>query len=627
MPYGKTLLFCFWLLALPLASQSDDGVPEGGTPRMYQQYDRAENLIMASLNDSAAVILSSMRNCLDERDKLLTPFGLHVRLKLAYALERNQYFTEAVAELLGVMDDSRLVGLPRLEAEANLAMALIHEQQSHPEKCEEYLLRAERIVRENRLREVMPYLYIRLASYHRLFRNLDTAERYGRLALNHALDKGQMDHEATAHLLLSLIYRATDHVASEYHLRQSARLYRKLHSEINHMIVMLNLSNLQLEKQNHEQALVSNDSAWYYSRIAEERGSHTDDYRSLMLAQRSHIFRAAGQLDSALYYLDKSRAEELDRVEQVSAERVAEVEARYNNAKKEQQIQQQAQQLAFKKKREQWLMWLVLLAVVSLGVVAINYIRLRRANAALARQSRIIHAQNDELAGALREQQLLRGEIHHRVKNNLQIIIGLLDLQIEEVDDPAVRSSLESMGGRVYSMAAIHEILYREGRVETINFRRYVEKICEHTRTITSIESPCRFYLDIPDWEYNLDTAIPLGTILNELLTNSFKYGTNSGTDLEISIKLDREGEDYRLEYRDNGPGYPVGTLVERDGGLGTYLVNGMARQLRGSVKTFNREGACTVVVFSGKNAPSTGRENFRLTPNSANVEPVLANT
>ncbi|NJB85085.1 two-component sensor histidine kinase [Lewinella marina] len=576
----------------------------GGTPRMYEQYDRAMSLIEASLTDSAAVILTNLKNCLEERSDAHSPFALHVRLQLARSLERDRYYTEAAAELLALADDSRNAGLPEVEAQAYLEMALIHEQQSHPVKCRNYLLRAERLVRDNQLRPVMAYLFIRLSSYHRLFGSRQSAERYSRLALNHALDQDQPLHMATAHLLLSLIYRDTNPSASEYHLRHSSRIYRQLDSDINHMIVMLNLSNLHLERGDFASALMSNDSAFYYSVLAQQRGSKAEDYHASLLRQRSGILKASGALDSALHYLDQSRIAEVGLIERLSAERVAEVEARFSNAKREQQLQQQAQLLEFKKKREQWLMWLMLLTVVSLGVVAINYVRLRRANAALARQSRVIHSQNDELAGALREQQLLRGEIHHRVKNNLQLIISLLELQIEDIADPAVRSSLQSMEGRVYSMAAIHEILYREGKLETINFHRYVEKITDHFSTIARIESAFRFTLQIPDWEFNLDTAIPLGTILNELLTNSFKYGADQHEALHINIHLGREGDHYLLTYCDNGPGFPAGQLMEREGGLGSYLVNGMARQLRGRVETYNRDGACTLVYFNGKNSP-----------------------
>jgi two-component sensor histidine kinase len=106
-----------------------------------------------------------------------------------------------------------------------------------------------------------------------------------------------------------------------------------------------------------------------------------------------------------------------------------------------------------------------------------------------------------------------------------------------------------------------------------------------------------------------LETLMPLGIIMNELMTNSLKYGTMPNHQLEIDIYLQPCADGFCLEYRDNGPGFPIGTMGERNGGLGSYLLKSMVRQLNGHLTTHNDDGAVHKIFFKEKNQRELSHE------------------
>lgn len=614
-----TVLVTILLLWLPcgLPAGNPDRGTVGSTPYGLERFREAVRMNEFSRFGAAAEILAELHRDLTARGQLDSPFGLAVRSETAYVWERHQRLGEATAELLDVIEQASARGLPDIEAYALLLMALIHEEQHDPDHCREYLDRAARLVDEAALDRLEALLFLRSASYHRLYGDPREALRFARRALRAAVKHRQEFHQGTAHLLLSILLRDSDLARSRDHLDRAAALYARNESDVNSLVVALNQANVAQRDGDLPRALAFVEAALTYYQRSQHSGGGAEEYGALAFLQHGELLRHMGQLDSAIVSLERGRSMQIAQLDSRSRLRMSEVEARYLDGRREARLKEQARLLDFRKRRETWMLWTLLAVVVGLAVLWFNYLRLRRAQRDVSQQRDVIAQQNTALAGALREQQLLRGELHHRVKNNLQIIIGLLDLHIGEIGDPALRRGLESTIGRVYSIAAIHDILYREDRVGVIHFRRYVEKLTEHVRALSTGNVDCTFDLRIPDWEFDLETAIPLGTILNELLTNSFKYGTGAGRRLRIRIALERSGDDYRLVYGDDGPGYPGGSLRERGGGLGTYLLEGMVRQLGGRVTTANAGGACCTIEFSYTNGDTAESGALQLDPKS----------
>jgi two-component sensor histidine kinase len=204
----------------------------------------------------------------------------------------------------------------------------------------------------------------------------------------------------------------------------------------------------------------------------------------------------------------------------------------------------------------------------------------------------------DRLRTSLHEKELLLKEIHHRVKNNLTVITSLLSLQASGSTDRKVVEVLQDAAHRVGSMASIHEQLYRSNNLAAIDFRAYTERLTQHLfRTF----APDGITLDLHIGKIFLEinSAIPCGLIVNELVTNALKHafrGRATGR-IVISMKVSGDGL-HILTVRDDGAGLPGTVDIENVTTLGLRLVSLLATQLGGSARISEDHGTVCVIEF-----------------------------
>ena len=207
-----------------------------------------------------------------------------------------------------------------------------------------------------------------------------------------------------------------------------------------------------------------------------------------------------------------------------------------------------------------------------------------------------------DIKTSLLEKETLLKEIHHRVKNNMQVISSLLSLQAHQINDETVSELFNESRYRVRSMALVHEKLYRSEQLSMVNFEEYIEDIAKELRRVYEQDSGAiTVVTDISNVFLTVDVAIPCGLIINELLSNSMKHAFADGMagEIYVGFNLDEENQ-YRLEIRDNGPGLPPDVDFFNSRSLGLQLVNALTEQLRGQL--FHNMGAGTevVIVFPG---------------------------
>ena len=210
------------------------------------------------------------------------------------------------------------------------------------------------------------------------------------------------------------------------------------------------------------------------------------------------------------------------------------------------------------------------------------------------------HRMEQAVTQSLQEKETLLKEIHHRVKNNLQIISSLLQLQVDRVPSAEARGALEESVHRVRSMALIHQQLYGAASLERVDLAVYAEQLSEPLRR--ALAPNARLKLVAPSIEVTVEHAVPFGLILNELLTNAFKYGVPPGgspdAPCDVTLTLEYDDGMLRLTVQDRGPGLPAGFDVAQGASLGLLLVRTLTRQLRGTFEAFNAGGACFRLSF-----------------------------
>jgi PAS domain S-box-containing protein len=203
----------------------------------------------------------------------------------------------------------------------------------------------------------------------------------------------------------------------------------------------------------------------------------------------------------------------------------------------------------------------------------------------------------EHLQISLQEKEVLLKEIHHRVKNNLQIIASLLKMQSDSQPDTHVRELFQESQSRIRSMALIHEQLYKTKDLKTINFANYVAQLINHIhRSFARPVSRVTVRLDIPPFILDIDYALPLGLIVNELVSNSFKYAfpnLSVSERGEIWVIMAQEGADgLTLEVGDSGCGLPNELDLEQSPSMGLQLVRSLVVQLHGRLTVERHSGA-----------------------------------
>lgn len=206
----------------------------------------------------------------------------------------------------------------------------------------------------------------------------------------------------------------------------------------------------------------------------------------------------------------------------------------------------------------------------------------------------------DFLKKSLAEKDVLLREVHHRVKNNMQIISSILSMQSRNIDDPKLKDVLQESQNRIHSMALIHENLYNHKSLANIMFSSYVKSLCGNiARTYANQQANVQFDYQIDDAYLPMDIAIPCGLIINELISNSFKYAFVNQPKGIISIHFKNiQDDDFVLIVADNGIGIPDHINILKTKSLGMKILHKLVQQIEGEIQNDFSNGTKFSIYF-----------------------------
>ncbi|MFZ1784691.1 MAG: histidine kinase dimerization/phosphoacceptor domain -containing protein [Ferruginibacter sp.] len=252
--------------------------------------------------------------------------------------------------------------------------------------------------------------------------------------------------------------------------------------------------------------------------------------------------------------------------------------------------------IALAQRRKNERNYFILASVLFLGMAVLAY----RAFTANKRKKEQLAVQNAVIEKALHEKEFLMKEIHHRVKNNLQVISSLLNLQSHYIKDEQALEAVKDSRNRVQSMALIHQNLYQEDNLTGIDVNDYAGKLCDNLFQSYNIH-PSRIKLikEIEPINLDVDTVIPLGLILNELVTNSLKYAFPGDKTGAIKIELKEAEHILTLKVYDNGIGLPDDFETRYKTTFGYKMINAFIQKLKGQMKIFTDEGAKVEITLT----------------------------
>lgn len=209
----------------------------------------------------------------------------------------------------------------------------------------------------------------------------------------------------------------------------------------------------------------------------------------------------------------------------------------------------------------------------------------------------------EQITRSLKEKEILLAEIHHRVKNNLAVISGLLQMQIWETQDQAAENVLKDSQLRVQSIALVHEKLYQSESLSFIQFDRYIRDLLQAiSSTYMDTHSSVDIITDLEDIGLNINQAIPCSLLLNELIVNAFKHAFDKDEeDGNIYVNIFKQNGNVHMSVKDNGVGFPEDFDLDNASSLGMTLINTLIKQLQGDISVKNEGGAIFEVKFEAE--------------------------
>jgi two-component sensor histidine kinase len=518
--------------------------------------------------------------------------------------------------------NKNLEGLVLLEQGKNYQLI------STPDKALFLMLKAKRIFDRNKYKESLIRANVYLAEYYRSLQKFLDGEQHIRQAL---LESKRTKIEDK--LRINLYNRAAA-LKTETRDHDSAFYYSKLATDLAQKIGMFNEKAISLNEvgfvyeninkydkalENYEEAkklwfeskelrnwvLVTENIARTYRKMGQYAKSNEIAFEAAKIAKGRNwnanllsIYILIGgnyvmmdNFSKAHEYGYQGMALELILYKEKNLKEIKEIKAKYETEKKEEllkeknkEIRNSQDKINYQRKSERKLYVSIVVLIVSLIILA--YLAINRALilSQLKTKSKELETSNLNLNSSLKKSEVLLQEVHHRVKNNLQFITSIIELEIESNSISSKKDILTDISRRISAMSLVHELLYNEENVESIVAKKYIEDlVVSIDEMINRQKIPIQFELEIDNMLFEVKQCIAIGMIISELVSNSIKHAFLNQKQPIISIQLLKKKESnlISLKVKDNGSGYSKETVSNK--GLGSRLVHIFTVQLEGT--------------------------------------------
>ncbi|MBC7696630.1 MAG: hypothetical protein H7141_14430 [Burkholderiales bacterium] len=325
-----------------------------------------------------------------------------------------------------------------------------------------------------------------------------------------------------------------------------------------------------------------------------------------ILKQYAEYYDKAGSYRVSIDYYNKyisykdSVDQKVNLKELISSQVASQVEEKENLIRTSQKnIKEKNAEVSKQKTIKNALLFCGLVLIIVIVFVLVQLKKTDTRKQLLEIRNKQIETRNEIIDKSLLEKDLLIKEVHHRVKNNLQIISSLLKLQSSKSTNEEVRNSLGDAHDRINSMALLHQLLYRNNQMTSILFNDYLSGLIDQiSNSFSLINKNIRIDYKMVELELDLDTAIPLGLITNELVSNAYKHAFH-GKEGIITIELSKLVKNtYQLKIADNGNGLPANFDLNGMDSLGLDIVCILSEQINAELKIYNNDGAHFDIVF-----------------------------
>jgi two-component sensor histidine kinase len=240
------------------------------------------------------------------------------------------------------------------------------------------------------------------------------------------------------------------------------------------------------------------------------------------------------------------------------------------------------------KKAQQVFLWASIIVIIMAGI---SLVILIFSNIQKSKSKQVIEKKHQE-------NELLLKELHHRVKNNLQVIYSLINLQKRRMEGPELNQSLSMVQNRIKTMSLVHQNLHEHDNLKDVNLNAYVKTIADYLGTLYfTEEKKIDVIVEIDEnIELIMDKSITIGLLVNEIMSNSLKYAFKSSPTGKINISIQKHQNGYQMTISDNGTGFNIEEIKKKS--LGMYLIENLVKQMQGKYELENNEGTTYTIYF-----------------------------
>ena len=509
---------------------------------------------------------------------------LWIRFEEAMAYQLLRLYDKGLNSFFDLIISSRAQGYSEIEAESHLSIALIYEFIGDMDNCGYHLKAAQKVIERDQVEESFPRFCIRSASYNRFIGKKDQAKKFAQDAIESATAIGDTMNILDGHMLLGILEEDITKAIANFD--QARNYFVMRDGYVGAASQSLNIARTLIRNGRAEEANSRIDKAFDYLGMSVERNKDYYTILSFCYMLKKDMYKAQGNLDSALYYMEKYNEILPQSIVQTNKRAIADVEAKYTIKLESQKTEQLLKESKFQRIG-------LIVGGILLAIFALMSLLLYRNRNRIKRQNQLILEQVDDLKSEKSKSDLLLSEIHHRVKNNLQNILGLILLKKNSLKEKNERAVLEDIQNKILGLSFIYEDLDESGNIEKVNTSRYLDNLVssilrEHNK------QNVRYDLQIEKEVLNIETIIPIGMISSELLGNSLNKNKNTIEKLTITLNKQEDGllaytyNDYKESEVDEAISYYMDDI-------GQKIVKSMCRQLRGECSI---EGASTFVMY-----------------------------
>jgi len=551
---------------------------------LEKEYTVLKKLNRSKNNYKAILLADSLLAIISQNGKSTCKLTFLIELEKGESLELQSKFEDAMNLYYNLIRKAEPLTYWDVVANAHISLARIQEFIDRFDDCLYHLKLANTLIKEHRLYKIESFYSVRYSSYLRSI-GKDSSKYYAQKAVELGHRDTNNTSIADGNLLLGLLAEEVD--TSIFYFKRAIDAYLL---EYNYRVAASQTYNIAKRLLKAGRMTESMEQLAYAEQLIEQMPIKDKEYYnilSLIYGIKTTVFEKKNMIDSAYFYLKKSNENEEKSKFSIDKETVT------NNAINF-AIEKEQDKLKTSEKISRILK-------VGLGVMSVLMLALGWSVFNNYSKRKEIATQNEKIYEADQKKAVLLTEIHHRVKNNLQLVIGLMTLYGNKKENHRLKTYFDEISIKINSISTIHDLLSTSGEFEKLDMKVYLENLTNNFKNLFPAQNQFLIEYDVQNIDLTIETVLPLGIIFTELISNSLKHN-NSGQETSIKVSIKRVEEKYVLFYADNGPGYhETDTTKGIKNKLGISLINNMVRQLQAEHSHYNDNGAVFKMIFQEK--------------------------